>query len=232
VQKTIMTESTEALSRLEKVLNQTASTVANRLQPGLSRAEIDQRTASCSWTLPEDVYALYQWHNGLSGTAAKLNLAEKFLRLKGKWHGELAGRENEIHFLFEDRLVVAKFLPLAYALAGHRHLKLGRCLLELLPIAILHDGNTTTYCMMRLEAEQPTLYCADGTNLPPMKVTEAFLATQPQFTGLSPLIALLTDCLQQAAQPVSVSQKDQPLAAIDCEISAAQFVQLLQQARS
>jgi hypothetical protein len=198
----------------------------------LSRVEIDQRAASFSWTLPGDVYALYQWHNGLSGTAAKLNLAEKFLRLKGKWHGELAGRENEIHLLFEDRLVVAKFLPLAYALVGHRHLKLGRCLLDLLPIAILHDGNTTTYVMVRLEAEQPTLYCANGTNLPPMKVTEAFLSTQLQFTGLINLVNLLTHCFQTAAQLPSASQDSQKVRAIDCEINAAPFVQLLQQSRS
>ena len=54
-----MTELTEALNRLDNVLNQTASTVANRLQPGLSRAEINQRTASFSWALPQDVYDLY-----------------------------------------------------------------------------------------------------------------------------------------------------------------------------
>lgn len=223
-----MTELTEALNRLENVLNQTAFTVANRLQPGLSRAEINQRTASFSWALPQDVYDLYQWHNGLCRTSEKLNLAEKFLRLKGKWHGELSGRQNEIHLLFEDRPIVAKFLPLEYALAGHRHLKLGRCLLDLLPISTLNDSDNTTYCMMRLDAKQPTVYCANGTNLPPMKVTEAFLSTQLQFTELSNLVALLTDCFQQAVQPPSVSQKGQKIEAIDCEIDSARFAQFQQ----
>lgn len=224
-----MTELTEVLNRLDNVLSETVSTVANRLQPGLSCAEIDKRTASNSWTLPQDVYDLYQWHNGLSGTSEKLNLAEKFLRLKGKWHGELSGRENEIHLLFEARLIVAKFLPLEYALAGHRHLKLGRCLLDLLPITILNDGNTITYCMVRLDAKQPTLYCANGTNLPPMKVTEAFLSTQLQFIGLSNLVALLSDCFQQAVQIPLVSQKSQKIEAIDCEIDSARFAQLFQE---
>lgn len=227
-----MTELLESLNRLDNALNQTVSTVANRLQPGLNRAEIDKRIASFSWVLPQDVYDLYQWHNGLSGISEKLNLAEKFLRFKGKWHGELAGRENEIHLLFTDRLIVAKFLPLEYALAGHRHLKLGRCLFDLLPIAILTDGNTTTYCMMRLDVEQPILYCANGTNLPPMKVTEAFLSTQLHFTELSDLVALLTRCFQQADQTLSVSQENQKVRAIDCEIDSVQFARLFQQLKS
>jgi hypothetical protein len=226
-----MTELTEALNRLDTVLSQTTYTVVDRLQKGLSRAEIDKRIAAFSWVLPQDGYDLYQWHNGLSGTSGKLNLAERFLRLKGKWHGELAGRENEIHLLFDDRPIIVKFLPLEYALAGHRHLKLGRCLLDLLPIAILTDGDTTTYCMIQIDPKQPTLYCVNGTNLPPMKVTAVFLATQLQFTGVSHLVALLIDCFQQAVHPASVCQEGQK-GAIDCEIDSAQFAQLFQQSRS
>lgn len=75
---------TGALNDLERVLNQVAPDAANRLQFGLTHAEIDQRITSFSWVLPQDAYALYQWHNGLSGKPGKLNLAEKFLRLKGK----------------------------------------------------------------------------------------------------------------------------------------------------
>jgi cell wall assembly regulator SMI1 len=78
-----MTELNEALNRLEKGL-QTTTTVTNRLQPGLSRVEIDQRAASFSWTLPGDVYALYQWHNGLSGTAAKIELSGEISAAQGE----------------------------------------------------------------------------------------------------------------------------------------------------
>ncbi|MBF2050746.1 MAG: hypothetical protein IGS54_25855 [Elainella sp. C42_A2020_010] len=227
-----MTEFIESLNRLDNVLSQTLPAVATRLQPGLRCGKIDEQTASFLWVLPQDVHDLYQWHNGLSGTSEKLNLAEKFLRLKGKWHGELAGRENEVHLLFEGRLIVAKFLPLEYALAGHRHLKLGQCLINLLPIAILNDSNTTIYCMIRLDAEPPTLYCANGTNLLPMRVTEVFLSTQLQFTRLSHLVALLTDCFEQAVQSPSINQKGQGMRAIDCEIDSVLFAQLLQQFRS
>lgn len=224
-----MTEAREALNGLASTLVQAFPGISSRLQPGLPPAEIEQQTASFTWTLPQDALDLYQWHDGLSGTAEKLNLVEKLLRLKGRWHGELAGREHEIHLRFGNRLFVAKFLPLAYALAGHRHLKLGRCLMDLLPIAVLQEGTTTLYCMMRLNAEQPTLYCANGTNLPPMKVTEAFLSTQPQFTHLGDFVAFLTICCQQAAQTPLVSQAGQKDEAIDGEIDPAQFAQTLQQ---
>ncbi|MES1025084.1 hypothetical protein ABN584_20180 [Gloeocapsa sp. BRSZ] len=227
-----MIEMIDTFVRFDTVLSQTAPKIASRLQPGLTAVEIEKQIAAFSWVLPQDIHDLYQWHNGLSGTSEKLNLAEKFLRLKGKWHGELAGRENEVHLLFEGRLIVAKFLPLEYALAGHRHLKLGRCLINLLPIAILNDSSTTIYCMIRLDTESPTLYCANGTNLPPIRVTEAFLSTQLQFTGLSHLVALLTDCFEQGVQPPSISQKGQGIRAVDCEIDSVLFAQLLQQFRS
>jgi hypothetical protein len=224
-----MPESPEILNRFGTVLTQTAPTIASRLQPGLSRAEIEAQLTSCSWNLPQDAFDLYQWHNGLSGTPGKLNLVEKLLRVKGKWHGELSGRENEVHLHLENRLIVAKFLPLDYALAGNRHLKLGRCLVDLLPFAILTDGEKTIYCMMHLDPETPIIYCANGTNLPPMKVTASFLSTQPQFTRLSELITFLTAVVQQGIQPITVSSEESVVAAIDCDLNPTQFEQLYQQ---
>ena len=61
--------------------------------------------------------------------------------------------------------------------------------------------------MMRLDSENPILYCAKGTNLPPMKVTESFLSTQPQFNQLSSFITFLTVCCQQGIQPISSHQE-------------------------
>jgi hypothetical protein len=223
-----MTEALEALTRFDTVLTQAVPTVASRLQPGLTSAEIESQIAAYSWSLPQDAFDLYQWHDGLSGKAGKLNLVEKLLRLKGKWHGELSGREHEVHLQLGNRLIVAKFLPLAYALAGHRHLKLGRCLINLLPFAIVTDGEKTIYCMMHLDPDQPVIYCANGTNLPPLKVTRSFLSTQPQFSQLSDLIAFLTAVCQQAVQPASVSQERLTDAIangkpFDCELNLTQF---------
>jgi hypothetical protein len=118
-------------------------------------------------------------------------------------------------------------LPLDYALAGHRHLKLGRCLVDLLPLAILIDGEKTTYCMMRLEPENSIIYCANGKRLPPMKVTESFLSTQPQFSQFSELIAFMSMIFQQGIQSVALSPED----SIDCELRSTQFEQLYQDSK-
>lgn len=228
-----MTETLETLLCLDTVLTQTAPKVASRLQPGLTHAEIEAQTTTFSWNLPQDAFDLYQWHNGLSGKPGKLNLAEKLLRLKGKWHGELSGRENEAHLQLGDslsetlreRLMVAKFLPLDYALAGYRHLKLGRCLIDLLPFAILTSSEKTIYCMMRLDPEKPIIYCANGTKLPPMKVTESFLSVQPQFSQLSNLIEFMTAVCQQSIQPIVKNQE----MLIDCQLDPTQLEKCIKQ---
>jgi hypothetical protein len=72
-------------------------------------------------------------------------------------------------------------------------------------MAISTDGTETFYCMMRLDPQQPIVYVANGTNLPPLLVTEAFLSTQPQFATLSDLVVLLTSSCQQGIQPMSMS---------------------------
>ncbi len=207
-----ITTITEARQNLEQALNQAAPNVANRLQPGLTHAEIARRTASFSRTLPQDAYALYQWRNGLSGQPGQLNLAEKFLRLKGKWHGELAGRENELHLELndgaaspEDCLIIAKFLPLDYALAGHRHLKLGRCSIDLLPIFVINQGKNTFYGMIRLN-EKPSFYFTNGTGVTPFRVTEEYLSEQIQYSDLIHLVSFLVRCCQ-AIQPTRQDEK-------------------------
>jgi hypothetical protein len=223
-----MPEILEILNRFDTVLAQTVPNIAIRLQTGLTRMEIEAKIASFSWEFPQDAFYLYQQHNGLSGKAEKLNLVEKLLRLKGKWHGELSGRENEVHVQFGNRVIVAKFLPLDYALAGHRHLKLGRCTIDLLPFSILTDGDTTIYCMMRLDPKNPIIYCANGTNLPPMRVTEAFLSTQPQFSQLSELIAFLHTVFNKINQQIAVTP-EMLISSNDCELDPILFEQLYQQ---
>jgi hypothetical protein len=119
-------------------------------------------------------------------------------------------------------------LPLDYALAGHCHLKLGRCPLDLLPFAILTDGNNTIYCMMRLDPENPIVYCANGTKLPPLGVTESFLAThQPQFKRSSDLIAFLTAIFQHQVRSIAIDENN-PL---DCELDSIQFEKIYRQYR-
>jgi hypothetical protein len=223
---------TELLTHLDTILSQIAPKIASRLQPGLTLADIEGQIALFSWAFPQDAFELYQWHNGLSGKPGKLNFLEKLIRLKGKWHGELSGREHEVHLKLGNRTIVAKFLPLDYALAGHRHLKLGRCPIDLLPFAILTDDERTIYCMMRLDPDKPIIYCANGTKIPPILVTESFLATQPQFDRSSDLITFLTSVFEQGTQPSigqagSISKEN----LLDCELNLTQFDRLYQQAQ-
>ena len=218
---------TELFNSFDTVLSQTAPKIASRLQPGLTIDRIEARIAAYSWTFPQEAFDLYRWHNGLSGQPGRLNLVEKLLRVKGKCHGELSGRENEIHLQLGDRLIIAKFLPLDYALAGHRHLKLGRCPLDLLPFAILNDGKSTIYCMMRLDPENPIVYCANGTKLPPLGVTESFLATQPQFNRASDLITFLSAVFQERISSIALTDNN----LLDCELDSTQFDRLYQQYR-
>jgi hypothetical protein len=220
-----MKELNEVLYQLDNALNQIAPDIAERLQPGLTRAEIDQRIAEFSLILPQDVYVLYQWHDGLSGQAGKMNLIEKLLRQKDKWHGELSGKANELHLNYQENLITAKFLPLEYALAGHRHLKFGKCVLDLLPVFIFNDGVTKRYCMVRLDSEPSIVYCANGVKVPPMGITEEFLSTQVQFV-LADLISFLTESCQQAIQP-SKSQ-DRLAEAPEYDLSSEEFAQIYQ----
>jgi hypothetical protein len=129
-----------------------------------------------------------------------MSLVERLLRQKDKWHGELSGQENQINLRYEMREFSARFMPLDYALAGHRHLKLGRCFLELLPVFTLSEGKTKWYCMFRLDREQSVLYCANGSKVPPRGIDETFLATQIQFDSLANFVSFLTACSRKAIE--------------------------------
>lgn len=61
-----MSALTVALKRLLQNLNQKAPEIVSYLQPGLTRQEIDEKTKDLPGRLPEEVYELYQWHNGFS----------------------------------------------------------------------------------------------------------------------------------------------------------------------
>lgn len=100
-----MTNLTEALDQFNRVLNQVAPNVANRLQPGLARTDIERAITKFSWNLPQDGYALYQ-----------------------------------------------------------RHLKLGRCLVELLPVFLLNNDKTMQYCLLRLDMNRRLCIALMGQN--------------------------------------------------------------------
>lgn len=57
----------ESLNRIEDWLSQLNPPLASDLQPGLSRKEIENRLSQVPYTFPDDLYILYQWHNGIRG---------------------------------------------------------------------------------------------------------------------------------------------------------------------
>ncbi|MEH1940439.1 MAG: SMI1/KNR4 family protein [Nostoc sp.] len=57
---------TESLDRILKSLEEKDPEIASLLQPGLTRKEIDEITKDLPFKLPEELYELYQWRNGLS----------------------------------------------------------------------------------------------------------------------------------------------------------------------
>jgi hypothetical protein len=59
-----MSEITEALQRIEAWLQNHMPNRAAELKPGLTRDEIDELVKDLPFSLPEEVYELYQWHDG------------------------------------------------------------------------------------------------------------------------------------------------------------------------
>lgn len=47
------------------------SEIVSRLKPGLSRQQIREISKDFSYTLPEEIYELYQWHNGIDDSGDK-----------------------------------------------------------------------------------------------------------------------------------------------------------------
>lgn len=55
----------EALERIRKLHLKHQPLVAEELQPGLTRGQIDELVKDLPFSLPEELYELYQWRNGM-----------------------------------------------------------------------------------------------------------------------------------------------------------------------
>lgn len=67
-----MSALTIVLERISRILKWKAPKIVSRLQPGLTPQEIDEKTKDLPGRLPEEVYELYQWHNGFSSSNESL----------------------------------------------------------------------------------------------------------------------------------------------------------------
>lgn len=227
-----MSPVTVAFSQLETILQQKFLELTASLNPGLTREAIDTKLQEFSVILPQDFYALYQWQNGLSGNVDAANPADKLLRQKGRWQQGLSTPVDQISFKYDDceAFIITKFPPLEYALAGHQHLKLGKCPLNLMPIFTLNDGTTQRYCLIRLGENQSPLFIADGTRIPPSQIDESFLSAQTQFSNLTDFIRFVIDCCDQAIAINSATTSELEEGSIIYQVNSTLFSQLYQNA--
>lgn len=189
----------EALHRLDELIQEKSSYLARRLQAGLTRTKIDEQIKNFSWTLPEEFYEFYQWHNGLIHEPNAIGYSIDSLKIKDKWQSDLS-QANQINVKYDNNLIAIKFPSLEYALAGHNHLKLGQCPLDLLPIFTCSNGNNQSYCIVNLEREKFATYFLNGTKVHPTKINEQFLSKQIKFNSLTDLVLFITSCCEHAVE--------------------------------
>ncbi|MCU0536836.1 MAG: SMI1/KNR4 family protein [Hydrococcus sp. Prado102] len=88
-----MSTLTDALERIFNWLRANHQEAASSLQPGLSYEEIEAKLAHLPFRLPQEVYELYQWRNGMDGETSFfydytfLSLEESLERIKF-WESE------------------------------------------------------------------------------------------------------------------------------------------------
>jgi len=100
---------TQILTRLEQALQTNAPFVLAELQPGLSDSEIALLERQNGITLPEDIKAIYRWHNG--SPQATNNLPIDFIPTH---------RFMPLHEALAERSQLAKVEPTAAARLAHR----------------------------------------------------------------------------------------------------------------
>lgn len=123
-------ESTDVLlARLEKTLQARTPELARHLQPGLTDEAIRQWETAGGFRLPEDLRALYRWHNGQAPDSPDgLLPGVRFLSLENVVLERLVLRQQVAALSFGPRLYHRVF-------AGHRH-----------PwVQILDDGSADGY---------------------------------------------------------------------------------------
>ena len=105
-----MSELTESLECIRNWLGKNSPYEFSRLKAGLSRDEIDALVKDLPFTIPEEVYELYQWHDGsvdrfIRGNYNFLSLTEAI----NKYHEEM----GEIRYdSREEAYFVEQSLPL------------------------------------------------------------------------------------------------------------------------
>jgi SMI1 / KNR4 family (SUKH-1) len=105
-----MSELTEALESIRLWLEKNDPYEFSHLRAGLSRDEIDELVQELPFTVPEEIYELYQWHDGSVDRFIRSNY--NFMSLKeatSKYHeevGEVRYDSREEAYFIEQSLPV------------------------------------------------------------------------------------------------------------------------------
>jgi hypothetical protein len=91
-----MSSATQSCARLLICLQNYFPWDAERFQPGLSRREIEEKVKELPFSLPEEVYELYQWRNG--NPSGNLLIP-----------GKLAGCQNYVWFMLSLEQAISTY---------------------------------------------------------------------------------------------------------------------------
>lgn len=126
----VVEESAEQLlQRLEIVLRERAPTIADSLQPGLTKEQISEIESRYNIRLTDDLRSFYRWHNGMSATGPRDFIpGHRFLPLE-----EAAKQRASLHEQLQSATVLQRIS--SAVLIGHR--------IDWLPV--LDDGSGNGY---------------------------------------------------------------------------------------
>jgi hypothetical protein len=161
---------TESLDRILKSLELKDPEIASRLQPGLTRKEIDDITKDLPFKLPEELYELYQWRNGLSDDVG-FGFAT--------WNGIIGG-----------------FSSLKKVISDFHNLKISGCPSNFLRIFLFsHQLGGDYYVVSIDKREYPIFHFNDEDE----SFNIQYLTGRKFFSSLTTLIYAIAECFEQDA---------------------------------
>lgn len=156
----------KVLDKILKILEEKVPNIASALQHGLTREEIDEITKDFSFKLPEEVYELYQWRNGISD----------YVGFGLTWNGIQGG-----------------FSPLAVAIEDFYNLKQRGCPSNFLRLfSFIHYLGGDYYAVSLDNATHPIIHFTEDNEI----AIQNFLALQRFSPSLTTLLYGIVECFQ------------------------------------
>ncbi|NEP80637.1 MAG: hypothetical protein F6K39_22175 [Okeania sp. SIO3B3] len=133
----------EALERIRKLHLKHQPLVAEELQPGLTRGQIDELVKNLPFSLPEELYELYQWRNGMKDLI--------------QWQPFICNRSGMYGFLSLEKALETSQREYEATLAGY-----GDCLPNWLLIFEAVADNCAEGCVVVVEKETAVIRTYDS----------------------------------------------------------------------